>query len=452
MMKNRDSELEEKEGPAAPLPSSPSFHFGHMNTTQESASLQTHVEQFLRQAAQSPELAVHLSPQDLPHLLQLGFAQMLEAALDKERQWHLADHPEDRANGYAPPRTLHVGTTPVPLERPRTRQGFYPAVLPKHQRHLPEAYQQLLQNILLGAKSFAAARRSLQALGLGYSPDQVEALLEELHQQARAFFGRPLAPDWFCLFADAKVIELKDEQDHVKTAVHFLVLGLSLEGKKELLSATTFWGHEVLEAWRKVLLELRNRGLLRVLLLVTDDFSGLAPMVKSLFPSTDHQLCTVHLFRNAQRHLSPEDYTTFHEAWRDICAASSFETAQAQLRQLCERLRPNNPAYVQHLEKRTAHYLAFFKYPPALRPQLRTTNLPEGLNNQIENLRRNAGGHFHSQREALIKMKLLADQLYAGPWSRVSPTIKANLSVLTNLFRLRFESEINPEHFLTQSF
>jgi transposase-like protein len=452
MKKNRDSEVEEKESPAAPLPSSPSFHFNHMNTTQESASVQTHLEQFLSQAAQTPELAVHLSPQDLPHLLQLGFARMLEAALDKERQWHLADHPADRANGYAPPRTLHVGTTPVPLERPRTRQGFYPAVLPKHQRHLPEAYQQLLQNILLGAKSFAAARRSLQALGLGYSPEQVEGLLEELHQQARAFFGRPLAPDWFCLFADAKVIQLKDEQDQVKPAVHFLVLGLNLEGRKELLTATTFWGHEVLDAWRQVLVGLRNRGLLRVLLLVTDDFSGLAPMVKSLFPNTDHQLCTVHLFRNAQRHLGAEDYTRFREAWRDLYAASSFETAQAKLRQLCDQLRPNNPTYIQHLEKRIAHYLAFFKYPQALRAQLRTTNLPEGLNNQIENLRRNAGGHFHSQREALIKMKLLADQLYAGPWSRVSPTIKASLPALTHLFHQRFESEINDEHFLTQSF
>jgi len=452
MKKNRDNEVEEKESPAAPLPSSPSFHFNHMNTTQESASVQTHLEQFLSQAAQTPELAVHLSPQDLPHLLQLGFARMLEAALDKERQWHLADHPADRANGYAPPRTLHVGTTPVPLERPRTRQGFYPAVLPKHQRHLPEAYQQLLQNILLGAKSFAAARRSLQALGLGYSPEQVEGLLEELHQQARAFFGRPLAPDWFCLFADAKVIQLKDEQDQVKPAVHFLVLGLNLEGRKELLTATTFWGHEVLDAWRQVLVGLRNRGLLRVLLLVTDDFSGLAPMVKSLFPNTDHQLCTVHLFRNAQRHLGAEDYTRFREAWRDLYAASSFETAQAKLRQLCDQLRPNNPTYIQHLEKRIAHYLAFFKYPQALRAQLRTTNLPEGLNNQIENLRRNAGGHFHSQREALIKMKLLADQLYAGPWSRVSPTIKASLPALTHLFHQRFESEINDEHFLTQSF
>ena len=452
MKKNRENKLEEKESSAVPSPSSPSSCFTHMNTTQSSPPVQEHLEQFLQQAALSPELAHHLSPQDLPRLLQLGFARMLEAALGQERQWYLADHPEDRANGYAPARTLHVGPTPVPVERPRTRQGFYPAVLPKHQRHLPEAYQQLLQSILLGAKSFAAAKRSLQALGLGYSAEQVQALLEELHQQARAFFGRPLAADWFALFADAKIIELKDEQDQVKTAVHFLVLGLSLEGRKELLCATTFWGHEVLEAWRQVLVELQNRGLRRALLLVTDDFSGLLPLVKSVLPNTDHQLCTVHLLRNAQRHLSAQDYSSFLRTWRDVCASSSFESAQAKLRQLWDRLRPQNSAYVQHLEKRTAHYLAFFKYPQALRPHLRTTNLPEGLNNQIENLRRNAGGHFHSQREALIKVKLLADQLYAGPWSRVCPTIKAHLPALTHLFHQRFQAEINDEQFLTQCF
>jgi transposase-like protein len=345
-----------------------------------------------------------------------------------------------------------VGSTAVELERPRTREAFYPAVLPKHQRHLPEAYQQLLRNILLGARSFNAARRTLQALGLGYSPGQVEQLLEELHQEAKSFFTRPLGPDWLCLFMDAKIIELKDEHDQVKKAVHFLVIGITLDGKKEVITASTFWGNEVLESWRKVLIELKNRGLVRVLLMVTDDFSGLAPMIKSLFPNSDHQLCTVHLLRNAQRHLSLEEYALFKEAWREIQAASSFESAQTKFRALLEQLRPNNQAWVEHLEKRTAHYLTFLKYPTTVHPQLRSTNLPEGLNNQIENLRRNAGGHFHSQREALIKMKLLTNHLYDYKWSRGNPTFLAQLGTLNQMFRKHFETELNPENFLTLNF
>ncbi len=450
-MEQDQKTFEEKEGClVANLPSPLSIV--HMNYNQTSATVQAHLDEFFAQLAQCPELEGQLCPEDLPQLLQAGLSHVLNSVLKKERHLHLEDHPQDRANGYAPRRALKMGTTTVELERPRTRQGFYPAVLPKHQRHLPEAYQQLLRNILLGARSFNAARRTLQALGLGYCPEQVEQLLEELHQEAKSFFARPLSPDWLCLFIDAKIIELKDEHDQVKKAVHFLVIGIGLDGKKEVLSAATFWGNEVLESWRKVLIELRNRGLVRVLLLVTDDFSGLAPLIGSLFPNSEHQLCTVHLLRNAQRHLSLEDYCLFKQIWREIQATSSFESAQTKFRSLLDQLRPNNQAWVEHLEKRTANYLTFLKYPAPVHPHLRSTNLPEGINNQIENLRRNAGGHFHSQREALIKMKLLTNQLYDHKWTRVNPVFLGQIGALNQIFRKHFESELNPEKFLTQSF
>ena len=434
--------------------SNPSFpsRIGHMHSIHEHPSLQAHLDEFFGRLANSPELQGQLSPEDLPRLLEAGLSHVLNTALKTERGFHLENHPDDRANGYAPKRTLNIGATSVTLDRPRTREGFYPAVLPKHQRHLPEAYQQLLRNILLGARSFNAARRTLQALGLGYSPEQVNQLLEELHQEAKNFFTRPLAPDWLCVFIDAKRVQLKDEHELVKEAVHFLVVGIGLDGKKEILTATSFWGNEVLEAWRRVLIDLKNRGLVRVLLLLTDDFSGLAPLIKGLFPNSDHQLCTVHLLRNAQRHLSLDDYTVFKQTWREIQAASSFESAQSKFRALLEQLRPANKAWVEHLDKRVPNYLTFIKYPAAVRPHVRSTNLPEGINNQIENLRRNAGGHFHSQREALIKLKLLSNDLYNHTWSRGCPTFLAHLGTLTQMFRRHFESDLNPETFLTQNF
>ena len=222
-MTGNQKPIEEKEGRVvASLPSPLSIV--QMNNNRAVSAVQAHLDQFFSQLTQSPELEERFSPEDLPQLLEAGLSHVLNSVLKKERQFHLEEHPDDRANGYAPKRTLKVGTTSVELERPRTREGFYPAVLPKHQRYLPEAYQQLLRNILLGARSFNAARRTLQALGLGYSPQQVDQLLEELHQEAKNFFTRPLAPDWLGLFIDAKIIELKDEHEQVKKAVHFLSL------------------------------------------------------------------------------------------------------------------------------------------------------------------------------------------------------------------------------------
>ena len=128
------------------------------------------------------------------------------------------------------------------------------------------------------------------------------------------------------------------------------------------------------------------------------------------------------------------------------------ESAQSQFRALLERFRPANKAWVEHLEKRVANYLIFLHFPPQLRPHLRSTNLPEGINNQIENLRRNAGGHFHSQREALIKMKLLTDQLYQNKWHQPCPHIITHLATMNQCFRQRFEAELDNEKFLTLNF
>lgn len=423
-----------------------------MKTNSQVLTPQAHLEQLVQDLTQALQNFLPTGPQELPQLLQAGLAQLLAGALNKEREFYLDQHPADRANGYAPARTLDVGATPVSFERPRTRQGFYPALLPKHQRQLPQAYQELLHQILLGSRSFAAAKRTLQAMGLSYSPEQTEQLLQQLHQEAQDFFTRPLHPDWLAVFVDAKIIDLKDDHDQVKCAVHFLVLGIGLDGKKQVLAATIFWGNEVLESWRQALIDLKNRGLTRVLLWVTDDFSGLAGLLQGLFPNSLHQLCTVHLLRNAQRHLSPEDYATFKETWKELSATSSPESAQTKFRALLEKLHPANKAWVEHLEKRTAQYLVFLSFPASLRSHLRSTNLPEGINNQIENLRRNAGGHFHSKREALIKMKLLTDQLYQTKWRRPCPRIISHLSALTRRFHQRFEAELDHNNFLTQNF
>ena len=158
------------------------------------------------------------------------------------------------------------------------------------------------------------------------------------------------------------------------------------------------------------------------------------------------------LLRNGRRHLSPEHYTTFKERWKELCAASSPESARTQFLALLEKLRPTNKAWVEHLQTRTTHYLAFLQYPSGLHPHLRSTNLPESLNNQIENLRRNAGGHFHTQREALVKMKLLTDRLYETKWRRPCPNFITYLAALNRQFQKRFEPELDPQTFLTQNF
>ncbi len=49
--------------------------------------------------------------------------------------------------------------------------------------------------------------------------------------------------------------------------------------------------------WIKVFNDLIDRGLKRLMLIVSDDFPGITKAIETLFPYTDHQLCLVHLQR-----------------------------------------------------------------------------------------------------------------------------------------------------------
>jgi transposase-like protein len=370
----------------------------------------------------------------------------------KDRALYLEHHAADRANGLAPARELQMKTTPVMVTRPRTRDGFFPAFPPQYQHHIPADYPERLEPILLEAKSFRAALRTLQTMGLSSSLKELEAWLSELEQEAKLLQERPLNPDGLIRYIDAQELDLKEEHDPVKKAAHCLALGVHFEGRQEVLCSRSFWGHELLECCKPVLVGLQNRGLTRFLLLVTDDFSGLKNLVQGFWPLADHQLCTVHLFRKAQRQLRPADYTLFDDAWREIINASSIDPARSKGLALLAIRRPDDPSWVDHLQPRTDHYWRFMNYPQALHRNLRSTHLPEGINKLIETLRRHAGGHFPSEREAKIKMKLLIDQLAHRKWAKPNPMIKHHLPTLNRIFKQRFEAELTPDHFLTQNF
>ena len=222
----------------------------------------------------------------------------------------------------------------------------------------------------------------------------------------------------------------------------FIAVGITKEGYKEVLLNKIIWGRESIEAWRKSLIDLKNRGVTRVLMMITDDFSGLTSLIKGVFSQTDHQLCMVHVFRNAYKHLNKEEYRLFKQVFSEIYTSSSYEVAFDRLTALCTTLEKNHSAYSKHLRKRADHYLAFTQYPHDLWPYIRSTNLPEGMNNLIETVKRNAGGHFHSEREMKIKMKIVIDRLNAKKWKRPMAKFKANIHALTQMFNTRFESEI----------
>src|SRR6266853_352450 len=398
-----------------------------------------------------------LAPESLPLTEKNTLAQMLESDLADlsvrellsmllssvglaERKAYLERIFPDKPNGFYD-RSLQLGTIPVGIRVPRTRSGdFRPASLPPlYQRGYSDETQALLLSLLTSGRSLHAVKDALRKMGLSSSQQELESVATGLIEELDLRNSRPLDPDLLALFLDGKYVEFRDG-DRLRPACIYVVVGLRRDGKKQVLTCLPRAGRENLEDWKFVLRNLIERGLRRVLLLVQDDFSGLLPITQSLFPNTDIQLCAVHMQRNAKTHLSKPDAGEFQQRWRAIKSSWNIEVANQQFEQLCDRFAKNYPTFIAELRKKRLHYLAFLNYPENIRRSLSTTNVVEAINGQLEIMRRNSGGYFHSEETLKLKLGIAVSSLEQGKWKSLAKNIAAVLHQFNAMFQSRFET------------
>ena len=257
-----------------------------------------------------PSSASTIAKTDIDRLLQTGLADfslrellglLISSAGAAERNVYLQDTPADRSNGFYD-RSLQIGSIPVDVRVPRTRNGdFRPQSLPApYRRGYSEEVQSLLIGLLGSSRSINAAKDALQKMGLSRSEQELELVAIGLIEELELRNNRPIHPDMLALFVDGKYIELL-EGDKLRLACIYIVVGLGCDGKKQVLACIARPGRENLENWKLVLRGLIERGLRRIMIVIHDDFSGLLPITKSLFPNADVQLwsftCNVMLKR-----------------------------------------------------------------------------------------------------------------------------------------------------------
>jgi len=396
----------------------------------------------------APASVSHVAKNNVDRLLQTGLADvslrellglLISSAGAAERSVFLENNTDDRANGFYE-RSLQVGSVPVDVKVPRTRTGeFRPMSLPsRYRRGYSEEVQHLLLGLLASSRSINAAKDALQKMGLSHSEQDLERIATGLIEELELRNTRPVDPDLIAMFMDGKYVELRDG-DKLRSACIYLVIGIGRDGKKRVLSCIARTGRENLEDWKLVLRGLIERGLRRVMIVVQDDFSGLMPINIGLFPNSDVQLCAVHMQRNAKTHLSKTDSVEFQQRWRAIKSSWDVEVGNRQFEELCDRFIKAYPTWIGELRKKRQHYLAFLKYPELMRKSFSTTNIVEAINGQLEIMRRNSGGYFHSEDTLKFKLGLAISSLEDGKWRHPNHAIYAVLPQLNAMFQTRFE-------------
>mgnify|MGYP003471058142 CR=1 FL=1 len=142
-------------------------------------------------------------------------AGLLNNLFHAERETYLDGTEDDKGNGRYQ-RSVDVGSIPLDVEVPRSRQGsFRPSLPPHYQRGYPDASGDLLLRLASSGRSLGAAREALRGLGLSVSETQLNRVAQHFVEEFELRNTRPLDTDKLALFLDAKYVEVR-EGDHLR--------------------------------------------------------------------------------------------------------------------------------------------------------------------------------------------------------------------------------------------
>lgn len=280
----------------------------------------------------------------------------------------------------------------VDLTVPRDRNGsFEPQIVPKFARRLGGVEDMILSLYSRGMTTRDITAHLAEVYGIDASPDLISRITEVVVDEIKAWQSRPIDAVYPIVYVDGIRIKVRDNGVVTQRSAH-LVIGVDTDGYKHALG---IWieTNEGAKFWAKVLADLRNRGLADILICCCDGLTGLPDVIRSVFPDTVVQTCTVHVVRAAARFVSYADRKKVAAAMRAIYTAPTVEAAELALAEFRTTWGTQYPAAIKVWENAWSDFIPFLDYPPELRKVVYTTNSIESINYQLRKITKTRG-HF----------------------------------------------------------
>lgn len=380
-----------------------------------------------------------LSPQDsINHL----FSRFLNSIMETEREIFLDNQQdENKGNGYYN-RNIINDTSKLSLRVPRDRNSdFRPVFLPdEYKRVYEQSYEELLSSFVVNGYSKASIASTLKAIGLPYNQEELDKLTDKIHTEAVAFNTRELPEQLFCILVDGYRCELKDSIDgKIKTCVIYIILSIDEDGKKDVAGYYPVFGNESTQTWKDILHSLINRGLKKIALIISDDFTGLKEVIPGLFPKTDHQLCFVHMQRNITRNLPRDVAKKFNQKLIELRTSSDDKSSTiTKFTELCDSHSSTYASYMDVLKSKANLYFAFKDYPSDMQRYIYTTNAVESFNSMVNRVRLIGGGFFQSLKTLEVNIYLIRQRLKRGKWKNSIPNLKKFQYEINQILSMKF--------------
>ena len=366
--------------------------------------------------------------------------QLTEAAMQAELEAHIAsDAAPNRKNGGTS-KTMKSAAGPFVLNTPRDRAGtFEPQIVKKHQTHLTDELERKVIALFALGNSYQDIRGHIKDLyGMSLSNGTLNAVTDKLLPELQAWRERDLEAVYPILWLDAIHYKIKENGRYINKAI-YTILGLNIEGKKELLGLYLS-DQEGAHHWLSVLTDLHNRGVQDILIACVDGLKGFPEAIESIYPKTEIQHCIIHQIRNSLKYVASKNQKAFMADLKCVYKAATRNAAELALDELDAKWGDKYPMVINSWRSKWPTLSAYFKYPDYVRTSIYTTNAVEAVHRQFRKLTKTKGGF--ANENSLLKL------LYAGilnaseRWTHPVQNWNLTLSQLAIHFEGRLEAHI----------
>jgi len=291
---------------------------------------------------------------------------------------------------------------------PKSISSFHlgqPQAVKKNQTHMSdEIEKKMLSLFSLGNSSSQIIDHIEEIYGVGFSKASITAVTDKLIPMLEEWKKRPLDAIYPFVYLDAIHYKVREDGHYISKAF-YTVLGVTVEGKKEILGL--YLGEsEGAKFWLQVLTDLHNRGVEDILIASIDGLKGFPEAINAIFPNTEIQLCIVHQIRNSLKYVASKNQKQFAGELKSVYQAFTKEEAEAALDKLEEKWGKKYPIVFDSWYNNWENLSSYFKYPKDIRRIIYTTNIIESVHRQFRTLTKTKGA-FPTDN-SLLKL------LYAG--------------------------------------
>ena len=365
--------------------------------------------------------------------------QMLEAELSEKLGYEPYEvkgrNSGDSRNGSYP-KKLRSSNGEVTIQVPRDRNGeFEPKIVKKYTANTNELEDKIIGMYAKGL-SVRDVQETLQELyGMEVSATTISAITDKVWGLVEAWQSRPLAAIYPIMYLDAIHINLRRDGKVDNTAV-YVVLGVDVEGHRDVLGHWVGNGAETANFWLSVVTDLQSRGVKDIFIACMDGLSGFKQAVLAVFPNTQIQRCVIHQIRNSLKYVTWTDRKAFMVDLKLVYQAPTREAAEANLVKLGDQWRSKYAVAVRSWENNWEDLATFFAFPAEIRRLIYTTNSVEGYHRQLRKVIKTKGGFPNN--EAVRKLLFLANRDITKKWT--SPV--QNWAIILNQLVIRFEDRL----------